>query len=124
MAYSHTVELVQGDRLPQLTIHLKDRNAAAPGFVLDPDDSATWAPIDISGSTVRMYIRVTGEAGLKDTLVGVPVDPANGAATFLFGEDTLDTPGLFDAEVEVTNADGLKQTVFDLLRFKVREQVG
>ena len=47
MAYSDTLNLVTGDTLPELTFTLRDSNAAASGQTLDPNNSATWAPIDV-----------------------------------------------------------------------------
>ena len=56
MAYSDTLNLVVGDTFPELTLRLKDKNTAASGAVLDEDNSDTWAPIDISGATVRLLV--------------------------------------------------------------------
>jgi hypothetical protein len=44
MAYSETLNFVTGDTLPALTLTLKDKNSAASGSTLDPDNSATWEP--------------------------------------------------------------------------------
>ena len=52
MAYSNTLNYVVGDTLPELTVTLKDKNAAASGQTLDVDNDATWAPIYESGGTV------------------------------------------------------------------------
>ena len=52
MAYSDTLELVQGDTLPRVVVTLKDASEAASGATLDPNNSDTWAPIDLNGATV------------------------------------------------------------------------
>ena len=69
MAYSETLNLVVGDTLPALNLTLKDKNSAASGSVLDPDNSATWAPIDITGATVRLRLRELGTTAITDTRV-------------------------------------------------------
>ena len=58
MAYSDTLKLVAGDTLPELTFTLRDSNTAASGQTLDPNNSATWAPIDVTGATVRLRLRL------------------------------------------------------------------
>ena len=57
MAYASTIKLVVGDTLPELNFTLKDSNTAASGQTLDPEDSNTWAPIDVTGGTVKLRIR-------------------------------------------------------------------
>ena len=49
MAYSDTIKLVVGDTLPELTFNLKDSNTAASGKTLDPEDSTTWAAVNLTG---------------------------------------------------------------------------
>ena len=61
MAYSDTIKLVVGDTLPELSFTLKDSNTAASGKTLDEEDSTTWAPIDLSGATVKLRIREVGK---------------------------------------------------------------
>jgi hypothetical protein len=121
MAYSDTLNLVVGDTLPQLNLTLKDSNAAAAGLTLDPDNSATWAPIDITGATVRMRIRELGPTTVKSTLTCTITSNAGGTVQTNFPAGTLDTAGTFEAEVEITFASGGIQTVNDLIKLKVRE---
>jgi len=122
MAYSHTLDLVQGDTNPQISMVLRDKNRAAPGKTLDPSDETTWSPIDLTGGQVRMYIREIGARTIKDTLVGLVTDPAEGFVVFLLNPNTLDTAGVFEAEIEFTDSAGRVQTVYDLVRLRVREQ--
>lgn len=124
MAYSETIELVQGDRLPQITVTLRDKNTAAPGKTLDPEDPTTWATLNLTGGEVRMRVRAIGSTTTKDTIVGTITDAVNGKVTFLFSATTLDTAGLFEAEIEFTDSSSRTQTVYDLIKFKVREQFG
>jgi hypothetical protein len=122
MAYSETIYLVQGDTLPQLKLIIRDQNTAASGATLDPEDEATWAKVDLTSSTVRMKVREIGSTTIKDTIVGVLTDPENGEVVFNFDADTLDTSGIFEAEVEYESSDGSIQTVYDLIKLQVREQ--
>jgi hypothetical protein len=121
MAYSQTINLVVGDTLPELTITLKDSNKAAVGATLDPEDSDTWRPIDLTGATVRLRIRELGSTTVKSTLTCTIADAAAGEVTTNFPTGTLDEAGTFEAEVEMTAAGGGIQTVNDLIKLKVRD---
>ena len=121
MAYSDTLNLVVGDTLPELTLRLKDKNTAASGVVLDEDNSDTWAPIDISGATVRLSIRQRGRTTLADTRTCSVTDGTNGACATDFGTSTFAAAGQYEGEIEITFASGGKQTVYDLIKFKIRE---
>ena len=125
MAYLTTIDLVQNDQLPELTVTLKDSNQAAAGQTLDPDDPATFAAIDLTNGSVRMRVRAVGSTTLIDTLVGTIVAPAtNGTVTIIFSSSTLDTTGVLEGEIEITDSASRTQTVVDLIKFKVRAQFG
>lgn len=124
MAYSDTLELVQGDTLPKAILTLKDSAEAASGQTLDPNDSSTWAPINLSGATVKMRIRELGSTTVKSTLTMTVTDATNGVVETDFPTGTLDKAGIFEAEVETTFVDSSVQTVQDLLKLKVRAAFG
>ena len=88
------IKLVQGDTKPTLLVDVKDAN--------------TGLPIDISTSTTRLKIRMSMATTIKETLTG----------TLLPGLTAGDMLG----EVEVTFADSSIQSVYEVLKFKVREQ--
>lgn len=119
MAYSETVKFVTGDSLPEVTVNLKDSNTAASGKVLDENDSTTWAPINLSGATVRMRIRQVGSDAIIKTLTMTITDALNGKAVTDF-PSTFTTPGVFEGEVEITFSTGGVQTIYDLIKFNVR----
>ena len=122
MAYSDTINLVVGDTLPEVTVTLRDSNQAATGQTLDPNNSNTWNPIDLTGASVKMRIRKVGSTTVTSTLTMSIVSPAtDGKATTNFPAGTLTEAGLFEAEVEITFSNGGKQTVNDLLKLKVRD---
>lgn len=120
MAYSTTIPLVEGDTLPILYMNLKDSNEAAVGQTLDSTNPATWAPIDLTGATVRLKVRAVGSTAIKATIVGSVTDAANGRVAFQWSSGALDTAGTYEAEIEVTYTNGTIQTVYDLLKLKVR----
>lgn len=120
MAYSSTLNLVTGDTLPELTFTLKDSNTAATGFTLDEDNDDTWAPINLTGATVRLRIREVGSTTVKSTLTCSVTNATGGKVATDFPTGTLDTAGTFEAELEITFSDGGKQTVNDLIKLKVR----
>jgi len=120
MAYSQTINLVTGDTLPELVFTLKDSRSAAPGKTLDENDSSTWEPINITGSVVRLRLRELGSTAVKSTLDCTVTDGINGKAVTNFPEGVLDTAGTFEGELEITFDSGGKQTVYDLIKLKVR----
>ena len=124
MAYSDTVNLVQGDTLPKLKLTLRDSSEAASGQTLDPDNSETWAPINLTGATVRLRIREIGATTVKSTLTMTVTDATNGKVETDFPAGTLDTAGQFEAEIETTFVDNSVQSVHDLIKLKVRSQFG
>ena len=121
MAYSETIKLVKGDTLPELTITLKDSNTAASGQTLDQEDPSTFAPIDITGGTVRERIRQIGETTTLKTIVATITDATAGKVSMLFPADTFSEAGFFEAEVEYTTSGSNIQTVNDLIKLSVRD---
>lgn len=121
MAYSETIKLVKGDTLPELTITLKDSNTAASGQTLDPEDSDTFAPINITGGTVRVRVREIGETTILKTITASITDASGGKVAMLFPSDTFPAAGVYEAEVEFTKSDGNIQTVNDLIKLSVRD---
>tara|TARA_R100000541_G_scaffold5047_2_gene12397 strand:- start:1940 stop:2314 length:375 start_codon:yes stop_codon:yes gene_type:complete len=124
MAYLTTINLVQGDQLPEVEITLKDSNTAASGSILDADDPSTFNPLDLTGGSVRMRVRTVGQTALIDTLVGTITNASGGVVTFVFDSDTLATSGVIEGEIEFTDSANRTQTVIDLIKFKVRSQFG
>ena len=120
MAYSQTLKLVTGDTLPELTFTLKDSQTAASGKTLDVNDSTTWAPINVSGASVKLRLRELGSTTVKNTLTCTVTDGSNGKVATDFPAGTLDTAGTFEGELEITFSSGGIQTVYDLIKFKVR----
>ena len=106
MAYYDTINLVKGDTLPELNLTLRDSNTAATGQVLNAEDASTWAPIDLTSTTVRLKFKALGSTDVK--------------VFMLWPAGVLDAAGTFIGEVEITKDSGGVHTVFDQLKFKVR----
>ena len=121
MAYSDTIKLVVGDTLPELTFNLKDSNTAASGATLDVENSATWAPINLTGGGVKLRIRQVGSTTVLSTITATLSAPSSGTCTLIFPSGTWTTAGTFEGELEFTKSDGNIQTVQDLVKFKVRD---
>lgn len=120
MAYSATLDLVTGDTLPELTFTLKNSHVAASGQILDPEDSSTWAAINVTGASVRLRLREVGSTTIKSTLTCSLTAPSLGQVATNFPAGTLDTAGVYEGEIEITFNNGGIQTVYDLIKLKVR----
>jgi hypothetical protein len=120
MAYIDTIKLVTGDTLPDLRFELKDSASSPDGVTYDENNSDTWAPLDLTDSTVRLRIREVGGEDVISTIVGVLASPENGVVVFPFTQDSFAASGLYEGEVEITYVDGGIQTMYDLVKFKVR----
>lgn len=124
MAYSETVPFVVGDTRPLLRMTLRDSNTAASGMTLKPNDPTTWAPLNLTGATVALYIRAVGSETLVDTIACVLITPADGTITAEIASDTFEAAGIYEGEVQITYSDGGIQTIQDFIKFKVRDQAG
>lgn len=123
---SDKIKLVRNDTGPQIKIVVTDEN--------------TGLPVNISGGTVIMRFRKLAESDILATVDGIlvtgrelddgtydyaapyDVQGAGGRAVFIWGDTDLDVePGEYEGEVEITFADGMVQTIYETLRFKVRQ---
>lgn len=100
------------------------RNDTRPAIVCVITDNTTGEPINITDSTVRLKFRAAGEETLTATVSGTVTDGTVGQVVFypasapamLTGE-----PGDYEGEIEITFSDSQVQTVYDLLKFKIRQ---
>jgi hypothetical protein len=104
------IKLVQGDTKPAL--------------VCVVTDDTTGEALNITGATVRLKFRAAGATTLTATVTGTVTDGAAGQVVFYPAtapEMLQGEPGDYEGEIEITFSDSTVQTVFDLLKFKVRE---
>tara|TARA_R100000656_G_scaffold114978_1_gene87478 strand:- start:74 stop:448 length:375 start_codon:yes stop_codon:yes gene_type:complete len=121
MAYSSKIKLVVGDTLPVLNFTLKDSNTAASGATLDAEDSDTWAPIDLSGGTIKLRTREVGTSTVLATITCTIVSPTAGTVTCTFPSATWTAAGTYEGEIEYTTSSSAVQTVQDFIKFVVRD---
>ena len=103
------IYLVQGDvNRPQVQTTITDEN--------------TGAVVNITGSTPIMKFRMVGSTTLQATITGIVTDGANGVCVFAMTAASLSgDPGNYEGEIQITFSNGDIQTVYDPLRFRVRE---
>lgn len=101
------IKLVRGDNLPYIKLSLKN---------------ADETPLDVSDATVVVKFRAEGsDATLSVLSCAFVTDGTDGLVSFNFPGNTLDVPaGLYQGEIEIDFA-GQIQTVYNLLKFLVRE---
>lgn len=102
--------LVQGDTRPAIVCTLLDES--------------TQLPIGLTGATPRLNFRAPGSPTILTTITGSITDGANGVCVFYpaSAPEMLAGFGNFEGEIEITFADGQIQTVYELLKFKVRQE--
>lgn len=108
---SDVIRLVQGDTRPDIMVRLTDE--------------ATGNAIDLSalGTTVVVKFRAAGTTTVLDTISTTIVDAADGKIQFNFAGGVLDVdPGMYEGEIQINFPSSVVQTVYDVLRFRVRQQ--
>lgn len=105
---SERIKLVAGDNRPYIKLTLKD---------------ADGNPINLESSIVRVFFRATGTTEVLSVLVCSLIDGGRtGQCSFNFPGTTLDVPpGSYEGQIEIDFGPE-KQSVYELLRFQVREQ--
>ncbi len=104
------IKLVQGDTRPALVVTITD------------DD--TGSPVNIGGATVLLKFRQAGATELTATIPGYVTDGSGGVCVFYPAtapEMLQGDAGDYEGEIEITFDDGQVQTIYELLKFKVRE---
>jgi hypothetical protein len=104
------IKLVQGDTKPALVCNITD--------------DATGVALNITGATVLLKFRAVGSTTLTATVTGSIINGLAGQVAFFPAsapEMLLGAAGDYEGEIQITFADGTIQTVYDLLKFKVRE---
>lgn len=79
--------------------------------------------VDLSGATVRMYLRAKGSTSILKTITSVSnaEDLAQGRAIFAFANGDLDlSEGKYEGEIEAEFDSGNVETVFEIIDFYLR----
>ena len=103
-----TIKLVRNDTGPQLRLTLTD--------------SLTGSAVDLTGATVTLHIRAIDTTTVLVSRNATIAAPLTGVAVIAWQATDLDLDaGEYEGEVETVLASGLRETIFDLLQFTVRE---
>lgn len=105
-----TFRYVRGDTGPQIKLTLTEED--------------TGALVDLTGATVTLHFRAAGEDNvLFSRQFLISQDTAdNGEAVLQWEVGDLDVEaGTYEGEVEVVRASGLRETLYDRLKFRIRE---
>ena len=105
------IKLVQGDTRPALVCTITD--------------DTTGNVINITGATVLLKFRAVGSTSLQATVTGSITDGPNGQVTFFPAsapEMLKGAAGDYEGEIEITFSGGQIQTVYDVLKFRVRQE--
>lgn len=110
---STTIKLVANDTKPTVNLTLTD--------------TVTGDPIDLSAVTtvVKVYFRAAGTTTLLSTITCTKTDAVNGKVAFDFSGGVLTNlaAGAYEGEIEVS-FNGATHTIYDKLKFRVRDQIG
>ena len=104
------IKLVQGDTGPQLRLSLTDED--------------TGTATDLTGATVTLHFRALGTTAVifsRDAFINP--DTATTGVCYIewqAGDLNVDA-GDYEGEIEVVRSTGVRETIYDLLKFKVRE---
>ncbi len=99
------------------------QNDTRPALVCTITDDITGDPVGLTGATPRLKVRAVGSDTLQATVIGSVTDGTNGVVAFYpaSAPEMLDTAGDFEGEIEITFGDGQIQTLYDVIKFKIRE---
>ena len=100
------------------------RNDTRPAIVCTITDETTGAAVNVTSAVVRLKFRVAGSDELTATVIGSVTSGSAGQVTFYPStapEMLTGEAGDYEGEIEITFPDGQVQTVYDLLKFKIRE---
>lgn len=102
-----TYKYVQGDTGPQIQVTITSANGTAT---------------NLTGGSVTLHFRA---AGTTNVLFSRPLtlsDPTNGKATLVWATSDLNVDaGNYEGELETVLSTGQRETRFELLKFKIRE---
>lgn len=95
-----------------------------PAIVCTLTDDVTKLPINLTGATARLKFKLAGALTVLATVTGSVTDGAAGVCAFYPASvpTMLAGAGNFEGEIEITFADGQIQTVYEVLKFKVRPE--
>jgi hypothetical protein len=104
------IKLVRGDTGPQIMLALTD--------------TVTGNPTDLTGATVTLHFRAADSDVVlfsRPAFINPDTD-TTGVCFIEWADGDLDQEeGDYDGEVEIVNATGVRETIFGLLKFRIRK---
>lgn len=120
------IRLVQGDSRPQIILSLTDEFTGVP-INLSANGTTVRMKLREAGATTTKAIMICGKLAGKQESDGTitftdPWDvPGSGGRLYMDWEPgALSSVGEYEAEIEITFEDNTVQTVYDILKFRVR----
>jgi hypothetical protein len=100
------------------------RRDTGPQIRVTLTEEDTGLPVDLTGGSVTLHFRAAGaeEVLFSRQFFIDPNDSTSGVAILQWEEGDLDVEaGTYEGEIEVVRDTGLRETLFDRLRFRIRE---
>jgi len=100
---------VQGDTGPQLKFTITETGGAA---------------VDLTGAIATLHFRAAGETTVlfSRQLLITSQNAPNGIAVVQWAETDLNQdPGSYECELEIVKANGVRETLYDKIKIKIRE---
>ena len=106
---AETFKYVQGDTGPQLKLTLTDED--------------TGTATDLTSATVKLHFKAAGATTVLFSKTLSIVSPPNGGVVVVAwaGSELDQTAGTYHGEIEVTRGSGVIETLYDIIKFKIRE---
>lgn len=99
------------------------QNDTGPQIRLTFVDELTDTPTDLTNGAVTIYVRQQGATGavvVRPCYIN-PETATDGVAIVAWEEGDLNLPaGTYEGEIEVVRANGVRETLFDVLVFNIR----
>lgn len=103
-----TYKYVQGDTGPQLKITLTNET--------------TNAAVDVTGATITLHFRAAGETTVLFSRNFTITDASGGEAVLQWQINDLNQEaGAYEGEIEIVKSTGIRETIYDKLKFRIRE---
>lgn len=101
------------------------RNDTAPQIRVTITDEETGNPVNLSNGSVQLHFRRVGATQVlfsKQLWIN-PETASNGVAVVIWDAGDLNlSAGDYEGEIEVVRSNGMRETVYDILKFKIREE--
>lgn len=105
------IKLVRGDTAPQIRLTLTDE--------------VSGSPINLLSTTVTLHFRAVGSTTVLFSRPAV-IDPFLAASGVCFiswaAGDLNQEPGDYEGEIEIVRPGNSRETLYDILKFRLREQ--